>query len=117
MEEYKLKKLDGENYHAWAIRARAVMVQKKCWEAIDPGYGPEMTIEERNRNEEALTLLFLIVEDTFLDDIGDCNTAKERYPHKVWTSTRIATYEGVLQYRDEARRNCTVLPSKINRYS
>lgn len=79
-----MKKLDGDNYHAWAIRARAVMVQKRCWEAIDPGYGPEdMTDAQKKKNDEALTLLFLIVEDTFLDDIGDCIRAKD-----AWTALK-----------------------------
>ncbi|GBM99707.1 hypothetical protein AVEN_104066-1 [Araneus ventricosus] len=83
MEDYKLKKLDGDNYHAWAIRARAIMVQKKCWEVTDPGYGTEMTNNERKKNDEALSLMFLIVKDTFLDDIVDCVRAKE-----TWTALK-----------------------------
>lgn len=92
MEEYKFKKLHGDNYHAWAIRARALMVQKKCWEAVEPGYGPEMTENERRKNDEALTLMFLVVEDTFLDDIGECIRARD-----AWNSLKdIHTKYGLL---------------------
>lgn len=83
MDDYRIPKLNGENYHSWAIRARASMVQKKCWEAVDPGYGTNMTDAERRRNDEALTLMFLIVEDTFLDDIGDCERASQ-----AWTALK-----------------------------
>lgn len=78
-EDYKVPKLNGENYHAWSIRARAALVQKKCWDAVEPGYGIEMTENERKKNDEALTLMFLIVDDTFLDDIGDCSRAREAW--------------------------------------
>ena len=73
-DDYKIPKLNGDNYHSWAIRAR---VQKRCWEAIDPGFGVNMADAERRKNDEALTLMFLIVDDTFLDDIGDCVRAAE----------------------------------------
>ena len=82
MEDLKVNKiprLNGDNYHAWSIRARACLVQKRCWEAIEPGFGPEMNQAETQKNEQALTLLFLIVDDTFLDDIGDCKRAEDAW--------------------------------------
>lgn len=78
-DDYKLPKLNGDNYHTWSIRARAALVQKRCWDAIEPGYGTDMTENERKKNDEALTLLFLIVEDTFLDDIGECVRARDAW--------------------------------------
>lgn len=78
-EDYKIPKLNGDNFHSWSIRARAMLVQKRCWEAVEPGYGINMNDNERKKNDEALTLLFLIVEDTFLDDIGDCPRAREAW--------------------------------------
>ncbi|KFM59483.1 Retrovirus-related Pol polyprotein from transposon TNT 1-94, partial [Stegodyphus mimosarum] len=78
-EDYKMSKLNGDNYHTWCIRSRAVLVQKRCWEAVEPGYGIEMNEAERKKNDEAVTLLFLIVEDTFLDDIGDCIRARDAW--------------------------------------
>lgn len=91
-DAYKLPKLNGDNYQSWSIRARAVLVQKSCWEAIEPGYDRQMSENERKKNDEALTLLFLIVEDTFLDDIGDLPTARE-----AWNSLKeIHTKFGLL---------------------
>lgn len=78
-DECKIQRLSSENYHTWSIRARAALVQKGCWEAIDPGYGAEMTAVEKKANDKALTFLFLVVEDTFLDDIGTMNIAKEAW--------------------------------------
>ena len=82
-EDYKMPKLNGDNYHTWCIRSRAILVQKRCWEAVEPGYGSDMNEVERKKNDEALTLLFLIVEDTFLDDIGECIRARD-----AWNSLR-----------------------------
>ncbi|GBN44510.1 hypothetical protein AVEN_156353-1 [Araneus ventricosus] len=110
MEDYKLKKLDGDNYHAWAIRAHAIMVQKKCWEANDSGYGTEMTDNERKKNDEALTLIFLIVEDIFLDVIGDCVRAKE-----AWTALKeMHTKFGLLQVLQPMKDffNITIKPGE-----
>lgn len=78
-EDYKMPKLNGDNYHTWCIRSRAILVQKRCWEAVEPGYGNNMNEAERKKNDEALTLLFLIVEDTFLDDIGECIRARDAW--------------------------------------
>ena len=78
-DEFRIPKLNADNYHAWSIRARAALVQRNAWEAIDPGYGPAMSNDERKLNEKALTFLFLVVEDNYLDDIGSCSRAKEAW--------------------------------------
>lgn len=36
-EECKIPKLLLDNYHTGSIRAKATLVQKAYWEAIDPG--------------------------------------------------------------------------------
>ena len=81
MEDIKIQKLDGDNYNAWKIRARAVLVQKNCWEAIDLGYAAELNPDEKKINEKALNFLFLVVEDQFLDDIAD---VKEQKKHGIF---------------------------------
>lgn len=79
-DEFKIAKLTSENYHAWTIRTKAALVQKGCWEAVDPGYaGIEMTNDEKKTNNKALTFLFLVVEDSYLDDIGACTQAREAW--------------------------------------
>lgn len=78
-DEYKVQRLNSSNYHAWAIRSRAVLVQRNIWSAVNPGYGDTMNEDQQKINEKALTLLFLIVEDSYLDDIGTCTRAKEAW--------------------------------------
>lgn len=80
LDEFRLLKLSSDNYHTWSIRVRAALVQKGCWEAIVPGFSNrEMNEREKQTDNKALTYLFLIVEDNYLDDIGTCRTAKEAW--------------------------------------
>ncbi|KAL1483377.1 hypothetical protein MTO96_033245 [Rhipicephalus appendiculatus] len=70
-DEFRLPKLSSDNYHTWSIRTRAALVQKGCWEAIDPGFSVgAMNEREKAIDIKALTFLFLVVEDNYLDDIG-----------------------------------------------
>lgn len=78
-DEFRLPKLAADNYHTWCIRARAALVQKGCWDAIEPGYSEEMTDKEKKVDNKALTFLFLVVEDNYLDDIGKSKTAREAW--------------------------------------
>lgn len=78
-EEYKLAKLSTDNYHTWSIRVKAALVQKGCWEAINPGYSGQMTDQEKKTDSKALTFLFLVVDDNYLDDIGSSASAKEAW--------------------------------------
>ncbi|KAL1484404.1 hypothetical protein MTO96_032610 [Rhipicephalus appendiculatus] len=79
-DEFRLPKLSSDNYHTWSIGTRAALVQKGCWEAIDPGFSVG-TINEREKaiDNKALTFLFLVVEDNYLDDIGTCRTARDAW--------------------------------------
>uniref|UniRef100_A0A2R5L942 Putative retrotransposon protein ty1-copia subclass n=1 Tax=Ornithodoros turicata TaxID=34597 RepID=A0A2R5L942_9ACAR len=79
-DELKLPKPSSDNYHSRSIRVRAALVQKGCWEAIDLGYSSrEMSAQEKKTDNKALTFLFLVVEDNYLDDIGASARAKEAW--------------------------------------
>ena len=92
MKEFKIPKLNGDNYSVWSIRTRSALVQKGCWKAIDPGYGVKLSDNGRKTNKKTLTFLFLVVEDEYLDDIIDCQRAKE-----TWVSLKdIHTKFGLL---------------------
>lgn len=79
-DEFRLPKLSSDNYHTWSIRTRAALVQKGCWEAIDPGFSVGAVNErEKAIDNKALTFLFLVVEDNYLDDIGTCTTARDAW--------------------------------------
>ena len=83
-DEFKLPKLTDENYHAWSIRAKAGLQQKRCWKAVDPGFGTTMTDTESELNEKAISFLFLIVSDFHLEDVGDLTRAKD-----VWKALEV----------------------------
>ena len=76
------------------------MVQKKCWEAIEPGYAETMTENERKKNDEAITLMFLIAEDTFLDDIGDCVRARDAWNALKEMHTKFGLFHVLLLMKD-----------------
>ncbi|KAH6930030.1 hypothetical protein HPB50_008101 [Hyalomma asiaticum] len=81
-DELRLPKLSSDNYHTWSIRARAALAQKGCWEAIDPGFSVgAMDERDKSIDNKALTFLFLVVEDNYLDDTGACTTARD-----AWTT-------------------------------
>lgn len=90
-DEYKLPKLNGDNYFVWSIRAKAALVSKKLWSAIIPGFvdqdGKELASLNANQqatNDSALAFLILIVSDEFVEDLGICTTAKE-----AWTTLEV----------------------------
>lgn len=79
-DESRLPKLLSDNYRTWSIRTRAALVQKGCWKAIDPGFSVGAVNErEKAIDNKALTFLFLVVEDNYLDDIGTCTTARDAW--------------------------------------
>ncbi|KAK9717548.1 hypothetical protein QE152_g23692 [Popillia japonica] len=108
-EEFKVPKLEETNYFPWSVRTKAALIQKQCWEAIDPGYSAPMSENENRVNQKALSFLLLSVSDNYLEDIGECEQAKNawsiledihtkfgllhtvmlirRYSYKVWAIT------------------------------
>lgn len=49
--EYKIPKLNNFNNHAWLMRVKRVLQQKKCCKAVlDPGFDEELTNAEEELN-------------------------------------------------------------------
>lgn len=62
--------------------AKAPLLQKNFWKAVDPSYDDkanEFNAEKKTRNMKALPFLFLIVDNHYLEDIGDCKLAKRAW--------------------------------------
>ncbi|UYV76832.1 hypothetical protein LAZ67_14002132 [Cordylochernes scorpioides] len=74
-DEFRIPKLDGNNYYSWAIRTKSILIQKDIWDAIEPGFPRETTEKQKRKDSLALSVILLAVEDSFLDDIGDCKRA------------------------------------------
>ncbi|UYV83395.1 hypothetical protein LAZ67_23000870 [Cordylochernes scorpioides] len=49
--------------------------QKDIWDAIEPGFPRETSEKQKRKDSLALSVILLAVEDSFLDDIGDCKRA------------------------------------------
>ncbi|UYV63101.1 hypothetical protein LAZ67_2003141 [Cordylochernes scorpioides] len=74
-DELRIPKLDGNNYYSWAIRTKSILIQKDIWDAIEPGFPSETTEKQKRKDNLALSVILLAVEDSLLDDIGDCKRA------------------------------------------
>ncbi|UYV65858.1 hypothetical protein LAZ67_3005722 [Cordylochernes scorpioides] len=75
-EESKEEKAkNGNNYYSWAIRTKSIFIQKDIWDAIEPGFPSETSEKQKRKDSLALSVILLAVEDSFLDDIGDCKRA------------------------------------------
>ncbi|UYV84396.1 hypothetical protein LAZ67_X002013 [Cordylochernes scorpioides] len=74
-DELRIPKLDGNNYFSWAIRTKSILIQKDIWDAIEPGFLSETSEKQKRKDNLALSIILLTVEDSFLDDIGDCKRA------------------------------------------
>ncbi|UYV74187.1 hypothetical protein LAZ67_11002345 [Cordylochernes scorpioides] len=48
---------------------------KDIWDAIEPGFPSETSEKQKRKDNLALSVILLAVEDSFLDDIGDCKRA------------------------------------------
>ena len=73
--------LDVDNYAAWSIRMKALLVTKGLWVAI------ESSTVDAALDQKALATIILHVKDHHLQTMGGCSTARQ-----AWNTLR-ATYE------------------------
>ena len=80
-EDDNYLRLNQHNYYVWAIRTQAGLVEKNCWNAVDPGFDDveELNAEQARTNRRALAHIFRHVNDEYLQDIGDCERAREAW--------------------------------------
>ncbi|KAG5873362.1 hypothetical protein JTB14_022965 [Gonioctena quinquepunctata] len=38
MDDYKVEKLNSENYRYWSMRTQGILEVKNLWQAVDPGF-------------------------------------------------------------------------------
>lgn len=79
VERLKIPRLEENNYHAWSVRTKAALIQKNCWEAVRRGYEYPSTEAQTKIDMKALSFILLSVSDSYLEDIGECTTAKEAW--------------------------------------
>lgn len=87
---------DGGNYYPWSKRMEARLIDKNCWNAIDPGFGdavhenPDeaaaiagLNQEQQRVNRKARGLIFDALHSTTLYDVGEFQLAK-----RAWDTLR-----------------------------
>ena len=74
-----IQKLQVHNYYVWSRRAKAELIERNCWNAIDPGFGDavdDMNADQQRVNRKAYAFLLKHVADSYVEDIGDTEIAK-----------------------------------------
>ncbi|KAH9379334.1 hypothetical protein HPB48_015137 [Haemaphysalis longicornis] len=80
-DEFRLTQVGGGQLPYLFYKGKSRSRAEGMWEAIESGYSEEMTDKEMKVDNKALAFLFLVVEDNYLDDIGESKTARE-----AWTT-------------------------------
>lgn len=123
-DEYKIPKLNGDNYFVWSIRAKAALVSKKLWNAVVPGYVDEtgndlksLNSTQQGTNDSALAFLILIVSDEFIEDLGSCTLAKEAWTVLEIMHTKFSLYHTttlVLEYVNFRKEDCMTMQEYLS---
>lgn len=76
-----IPKLSKNNYYVWSRRARAELVERNCWNAVDPGFDDKVELNETQArlNRKAIAFLLKSVSDAYVEDIGEIHRAKEAW--------------------------------------
>ncbi|KAL1458776.1 hypothetical protein WDU94_008892 [Cyamophila willieti] len=102
-------RLTDDNYFAWHIKVKALLDQRDCYEAIDPGFGGEalyetFTAAEKKKNSRALSIILLSVSDKYIDYIGECQSAE-----KAWKTLQNMNQEFSLMQQIEFLEDLTTM--------
>lgn len=82
-EKYTITKLNGENYFNWRFRAEMLLKIKEIWSTVEDEIPSPVTTAWTKADQKALATIVLTVEDSQIQHIRDCKTAKE-----AWTALR-----------------------------
>lgn len=108
-EHVRYPKLNSENWFSWKVHTKAQCMRFECWEGVlgyevehsenENGEGVEATVtpeEQRRRtrlDNKAQSIIISSVGDEFLDDLDDCENAKD-----MWNTLKgLCTSYGLLQ--------------------
>lgn len=77
--KYTMAKLNADNYFNWKFKMEMFLRREKAWKAITEDAPSPDTTEWTEANEKALTAIALCVDDSQIQHIRDCKTAKESW--------------------------------------
>src|SRR4051812_41155406 len=76
---YSIDKLDTLNYHTWRAKTKAILVAKEQWSVIEETAPEEPNDGWKKIDQKALSTIFLLVNDSELTHIEDCETAADAW--------------------------------------
>jgi len=100
-------RLNRDNYYVWTKLARSDLIERKCWEAVVPGFvdadgNPAETLTEvqADKNDRALAYLLKAVEYYYIEDIGECETAREAWTTLEDINSKFDTLHTLMHLKD-----------------
>ena len=72
---YSIDKLDATNFHTWQAKMKAILIAKEQWNVIEEQASDDPTDAWKKTDQKALATIFLLVNDSELTHIVDCETA------------------------------------------
>src|SRR5690349_6892163 len=76
---YTINKLDALNFHTWRAKTKAILIAKDQWSVIEEQVSDEPTDAWKKIDQKALSTIFLLVNDSELTHIEDCETAADAW--------------------------------------
>lgn len=76
---YAIDKLDALNYHTWRAKTKAILIAKDQWNVIEETASDDPSEAWKKTDQKALSTIFLLVNDSELTHIEDCETAAEAW--------------------------------------
>lgn len=73
---------------------------KNLWRTVDPGLGENPSEEDLRKDHSAKSMLYLIVNNSTLDDLINCKTAKEIWDALKQIHTKYDKWHGLLLLKD-----------------
>jgi len=77
-KDESIQKLQVDKY-VWSRRAKAELLERNCWNAIDPGFSDavdDMNADQQGVNRKAYAFLLKHGADSYVEDIGNTDITK-----------------------------------------
>src|SRR3954465_8417411 len=76
---YSIDKLDVVNFHTWRAKTRAILITKDQWNVIEEATPDVPSDAWKKTDQKALSTILLLVNDSELTHIEDCDTAADAW--------------------------------------
>lgn len=119
IERYSITKLNNENYFNWKFRVEMLLKEKDVWSAISKETPSTITDAWTKADEKALATIVLTIEDSQLQHVRSCATAKaawnalKEFHQKDSAGSRVRILRNIMRQRAEESTNIEEHVNKI----